>query len=110
MKNAAQYARREVTVALDWDPDWIEVRITDDGPGFDLAMLDRLGEPYYSTGARDRPGDSSESHLGLGIFISRTLLAHNGADLAFTNQEKGGAAVDVRWPRHLIDADLRDDL
>ena len=37
--------------------------------------------------------------MGLGIFIARTLLAHQGASLDFSNDIGDGAVVEVRWPR-----------
>ena len=37
--------------------------------------------------------------MGLGIFIARTLLAHHGASLEFSNDVTGGAVVEIRWPR-----------
>ena len=37
--------------------------------------------------------------MGLGIFIARTLLAHHGATLEFSNDVAGGAVVEIRWPR-----------
>src|SRR3546814_13832568 len=74
------------------------LRIADDGPGFDVTVLSRLGEPYYSTGARARRR-GEDQHMGLGIFIARTLLAHHGASLEFSNAVTGGAVVEIRWPR-----------
>src|SRR3546814_13208683 len=74
------------------------LRIADDGPGFDVTVLSRLGEPYYSTGARARRR-GEDQHMGLGIFIARTLLAHHGASLEFSNEVTGGAVVEIRWPR-----------
>ena len=43
-----------VQVDLTWDEESVMLRIADDGPGFDLTILSRIGEPYYSTGARAR--------------------------------------------------------
>jgi len=98
IQNAVQFARHRVLVELTWDEESVMLRIADDGPGFDLTVLSRLGEPYYSTGARARRrGD--QQHMGLGIFIARTLLAHQGATFDFSNDLAGGAVVEIRWPR-----------
>src|SRR3546814_1480830 len=83
---------------LTWDEESVMLRIADDGPGFDVTVLSRLGEPYYSTGARARRR-GEDQHMGLGIFIARTLLAHHGASLEFSNEVTGGAVVEIRWPR-----------
>jgi two-component system, sensor histidine kinase RegB len=98
IQNAVQFARHHVHVDLTWDEESVMLRIADDGPGFDLTVLSRLGEPYYSTGARARRRGGSQ-HMGLGIFIAQTLLAHHGASLDFSNDVGGGAVVEIRWPR-----------
>jgi two-component system sensor histidine kinase RegB len=98
IQNAVQFARHLVQVELTWDEESVMLRIADDGTGFDLTVLSRLGEPYYSTGARARRR-GEDQHMGLGIFIAQTLLAHHGASLDFSNDVGGGAVVEVRWPR-----------
>jgi two-component system sensor histidine kinase RegB len=100
IQNAAQFADRHVAVDLGWNDREVELRISDDGPGFDLSDLSRLGEPYYTTGARDgRVSRGGQRHMGLGIFVARTLLSHKGAVLRFDNLPAAGALVEVRWPR-----------
>lgn len=102
IQNAVQFARSKVVVELTWDEESVMLRIIDDGPGFDVTELSRLGEPYYSTGLRDRRRSDSQ-HMGLGIFIARTLLAHFGAGIEFSNEISGGAVVEIRWPRHRLE-------
>ena len=48
IQNAVQFARREVSVTTFWDKAAVTVEIADDGPGFPLHLLGRLGEPYIS--------------------------------------------------------------
>ena len=102
IQNAVQFARHRVQVDLTWDEESVMLRIADDGPGFDLTVLSRIGEPYYSTGARARRR-GEEDHMGLGIFIAQTLLAHHGASLDFSNEVAGGAVVEIRWPRDSLE-------
>lgn len=92
IQNALQFARAQVEVATWWDESGMGVRIVDDGPGFPLHVLDRLGEPYLSArSASDGP------HLGLGVFIAMTLLARTGARITFDNDAERGADVAVEW-------------
>jgi two-component system sensor histidine kinase RegB len=93
IQNAVQFARREVSVTTFWDRTTVTVEIADDGPGFPLHLLGRLGEPYISTrsGAAD--------HMGLGIFIAQSLLERSGAELVFDNLPDGGAHVAISWNR-----------
>jgi two-component system sensor histidine kinase RegB len=97
IENATQFARSEVRVAIRWDATQMTIAIQDDGPGFDPNMVDRLGEPYLSTGSQGRPGDGE--HMGLGVFIAQNLLERTDARLHFGNRPEGGAEVTVTWPR-----------
>jgi two-component system sensor histidine kinase RegB len=98
IQNAVQFARREVTVTTFWDAQRVSVEITDDGPGFMLHLLGRLGEPYLSTRA------GAANHMGLGIFIAQSLLERSGARLTFENLEEGGAHVVISWNRTNLQA------
>ncbi|MFO1060417.1 MAG: ActS/PrrB/RegB family redox-sensitive histidine kinase [Dongiaceae bacterium] len=97
IENATQFARREVRVVIRWDATQMSIAILDDGPGFDPAMVDRLGEPYLSTGSQGRQGDGE--HMGLGVFIAQNLLERTGAKLHFGNRPSGGAEVTATWTR-----------
>lgn len=100
VQNAVSFARNEVHIATRWTTEWSEVRVSDDGPGFSEALLDELGTPFIST----RQG--VEGHMGLGVFIAKTLLERTGASVGFGNRSgaTGGAAVVVRWPNPVFKA------
>lgn len=92
VQNAVQFATATVEVTVSWDDTGaLSVEVEDDGPGFAASVLSRLGEPYVST----RTG--RDGHMGLGVFIARTLLERTGAEVGFANRSDGGARVDVRW-------------
>lgn len=93
VQNAVQFAAGTVEVTVAWDDSGtLSVEVEDDGPGFAPSVLSRLGEPYVSTRA------GRDGHMGLGLFIARTLLERTGAEIGFANRPDGGARVDVRWP------------
>jgi two-component system sensor histidine kinase RegB len=100
VQNAISFARREIHIATRWTTEWSEVEVSDDGPGFSEALLDELGTPFIST----RQG--VEGHMGLGVFIAKTLLERTGASVSFGNRGGGrdGAAVVVRWPNPVFKA------
>lgn len=106
IQNAMQFATTEVAITVAWDQRSLEVTIADDGPGFEPAVLGRLGEPYVSGALEElRSGDRPEEpHMGLGVFIAQTLLGHGGARLAFRNRPEGGAEVAISWPMHQFEA------
>ena len=92
VQNGVQFATATVEVTVSWDDTGaLSVEVEDDGPGFAPSVLSRLGEPYVST----RTG--RDGHMGLGVFIARTLLERTGAEVGFANRSDGGARVDVRW-------------
>ncbi len=93
IQNAVQFARAEVSVTTFWNATTVAVDVADDGPGFPLHLLGRLGEPYLST--RAGAGD----HMGLGIFIAQSLLERSGAGVTFENLAEGGARIVISWNR-----------
>lgn len=95
--NAVSYARENVAVTAEGSAETITVTITDDGPGFAPAILQTIGQPYIST------RESRENHMGLGIFISVSLLEATGASLRFSNGPQGGAVVTITWPRRVLE-------
>ena len=93
IQNAVQFARSTVYISSGWDAETIRISIRDDGPGFPPGVLEHVGEPYISSRT------NSAGHMGLGIFIARTLLQRSGAGVAFDNDRTGGARVDIVWHR-----------
>jgi two-component system sensor histidine kinase RegB len=100
VQNAVSFANAEILIATRWTTEWSEVEVSDDGPGFSEALLDELGTPFIST----RQG--VEGHMGLGVFIAKTLLERTGASVSFGNRSarESGAAVVVRWPNPVFKA------
>ncbi len=101
VENAVDFARKKVIVQVNWDQQTINIRIQDDGPGFESEQLVHLGEPEVGSvpgATRSRKGSAG---LGLGIFIAKTLMERNGAQVDFANSPKPGvgAVVTVIWPR-----------
>jgi two-component system sensor histidine kinase RegB len=102
VENAVGFAKTRVDIEARWDSQHVEIAIRDDGPGFAPGVLGRLGEPYLTE--RDKEGMAGG--LGLGFFISKTLLERSGAKLEVRNRRppQRGALVKARWPRSAIEA------
>jgi two-component system sensor histidine kinase RegB len=104
VENAVDFAKSEVLVSARFDAETISMEVRDDGPGFAPEVLAKLGEPYVTT----RPGaeGSRTGHIGMGLgfFISKTLLERTGAVVTFQNGRPHGAVVSARWPRPKIEA------
>lgn len=104
IENATQFATETVQISASWDRAAISVTIVDDGPGFPIDLIARLGEPYLTTRSRNAEG-AEPGGLGLGIFISKTLLERSGARLRFENDAlRGSARVRITWPRGALES------
>ena len=109
IQNAVDFARETVWIDARWDDATLTIRVSDDGPGYSPEVLGRLGDPFLRT-RRDNAGYEG---MGLGLFISKTLLERTGARVTFANgsaaarrqrRPRGGAIAEVTWPRAAIDA------
>jgi two-component system, sensor histidine kinase RegB len=105
IENALEFSKQAVTIFAKWDEATVQVSISDDGPGFDESVLDRLGEPYLTTRGAGTSGSRQREGLGLGFFIAKTLLERSGAKVTFGNQIDGarGAVVRAVWARRDIE-------
>jgi two-component system, sensor histidine kinase RegB len=93
--NAVKFSRSRVEVTLRSDEKIIEIKINDDGPGIPEDIIEKIGEPYIKSKSKEL---SSNSGLGLGTFLGKTLLEKKNAKLMFRrNEELGGALVLISW-------------
>ena len=49
-------------------------------------------------------GQGKKADMGLGVFISKTLLERTGASVSFFNGHKYGARIVISWPRDVLEA------
>jgi two-component system sensor histidine kinase RegB len=104
VENATDFAESIVELTAHYDADRLLIEVRDDGPGFPLEVMSRLGQPYVTTRSH---GENSRSHhqgMGLGFFIAKTLLERTGAQVEFRNARRGGAVISARWRRDRIEA------
>ncbi len=68
---------------------FVELRVSDNGPGFDDEDLVHLFEPYVTT---KRKGS------GLGLAVVKKIVEEHGGMIWAENREQGGACVILRLP------------
>ncbi|MEZ5798110.1 MAG: ATP-binding protein [Paracoccaceae bacterium] len=71
--------------------DPVRLDVTDNGQGIAADLLLRVTEPFFST-------KTAGEGLGLGLSISRAIMAEFGGDLVVTSQPGLGATVSVWLP------------
>jgi len=73
--------------------EWVTLRIVDDGPGIDPALLPTLFEPFVSSRLDDRG-------TGLGLAVSEGIVREHGGTILVTNRVGcSGAVFEVMLPR-----------
>ena len=99
--NAIKFSKSKVQINLKSNDKIIEIKIYDDGPGIPEDIINKIGEPYIKSKSKEL---SSNSGLGLGTFLGKTLLERQGAILKFKRKGKlGGAQVTLSWiPNNFI--------
>ncbi len=118
VQNAVDFSNKIVLIDVTWDETSVRIMVGDDGEGYPIDLLDRIGDPFISKRKKqqqaDQPFDAYQG-MGLGLFIAKTLLERSGAELTFANAASDitrkhqrydfldsrlrGAIVDVRWKR-----------
>jgi nitrogen fixation/metabolism regulation signal transduction histidine kinase len=85
-KPQIRVATRRLRVA---DEDWIELAVSDNGPGLPADFGDRWFEPYTSSKARG---------TGLGLAVVKKIVEEHGGSVRAENDPQGGATFTLRLP------------
>jgi signal transduction histidine kinase len=79
------------TLVSDQGGPWVEVRVSDDGPGIAPEHLSRIFEPFYTTKPLGQ-------RTGLGLTISHRIVTELGGALTCASVVGQGATFIVRLP------------
>ena len=104
LTNAAQalIGRDNATITIETrgDPDSVEVRILDNGPGIPTEVLPRIWDPFFTT------KDVGEG-TGLGLSIVHELVERHGGTIECETKLGEGTTFTVRLPRQIQLTDSR---
>ena len=93
--NANKFSSTEIYISLESNDEFTKIIIEDDGNGYPVDILSKIGEPYLKS---NYSKDKSKEGLGLGLFIGKTLLEKNFASVNCRNSKtRNGAEVVIRW-------------
>ncbi|HZG76692.1 MAG TPA: ATP-binding protein, partial [Paenibacillus sp.] len=65
------------------------VRFTDQGSGMPEEVLEKLGEPFYTT---------KETGTGLGLMVTKRIVQQHGGDVRFSSKLGEGTTVELTLP------------
>ena len=116
IQNAVDFASANVWIEGSWSAEDISVVIIDDGAGFPLQVIGRIGDPFLRSKSPQTLGRPEYEGMGLGLFIAKTLLERTGAVMSFANAsesagfqsktpQRRGAVVEAIWPRGALEVD-----
>jgi two-component system sensor histidine kinase KdpD len=95
LENAARYAPDGAIEVRAWtDGEGLRIEVRDAGPGLDAAELERLFEPFYR-GEHFRQGVPG---TGMGLAITRGLVAADGGRVWAENVAPNGASFNIAIP------------
>jgi two-component system sensor histidine kinase RegB len=97
LRNALDACVDRVTVSVEAEGRGFVVLLHDDGPAMSPEVLERVGEPFFSTKG---PGKG----LGLGVFIARSLCEQMGGRLVLGSIPGLGTTARVEIPAGLAAA------
>jgi two-component system sensor kinase FixL len=79
-----------VAIAVRGGPDgWVEVAVSDSGPGIPDGWEEKIFEPFFTT---------KPSGMGMGLSIARSIVGAHGGKMAVVNRPAGGATFVFRLP------------
>lgn len=95
VRNAIIYAENSIVVSVKLNNDFMEISVSDDGPGVPYQEHTRIFEPFVRLD-ESRNRDSGGS--GLGLAIVKQIVAWHSGDVWVEDSGMGGAKFVIRWP------------
>ena len=87
-------AEGRITVALHAPGDYVELSVTDDGPGIPPEFHEKIFELFQTL----KPRDVQEGS-GLGLALVRKVATASGATISVASAPEHGTTFTASWPR-----------
>ena len=96
IKNCMEHSKPDGVVHCDYsgNPLYVEIRIWDDGAGFDTEDLPHLFDRFYR-GRRAVPNG-----IGIGLALARSIFELQNGTITACNLQNGGACFEIRIYSH----------
>ena len=98
LKNAMEHTPEggEISVEAEETALYTELRVTDDGPGFENEDIPHIFERFY------KGKNAADSSVGIGLALARSIItAQNGA-ISAKNGKDGGARFIIRFYKSVV--------
>jgi signal transduction histidine kinase len=92
LENAVSYGEPPIEVSAVAGAGWVEIRVTDHGPGVPASFVARLFERFSRGPGSERSGEGT----GLGLWIVRNLARANGGEAWYEPDNPHGACFCLR--------------
>ncbi len=89
MEAVEERANGEIHVAAEPDGDEILLRISDNGPGIETAVVPKIFQTFFTT---------KSSGTGLGLSIVRQIVESHNGEINVESREGGGTTFVMRFP------------
>ena len=94
IENSIKFAKNKINIEIDQNKKRTTITISDDGDGFNKDIIANLGQPYLHSDNIKK----NKKGMGLGVFISKSLLERCLAQVTFRNNKSlPGASVKIVW-------------
>lgn len=96
MKNCMEHSPAGSTIHTSYEqnPLYVQIRIWDEGAGFDTKDIPHLFERFY------RGASAQKGGIGIGLSLSRAIIEMQGGIIRAGNLPEGGAWFEIRMYRH----------
>jgi two-component system sensor histidine kinase RegB len=89
LDNALRESKQPIDCLLNWDSKNIVFIINDYGPGINEELLQQMGK---------KPLLNSRDGMGLGLFLSHTIIERIGGKISFSNRKPCGLSTQITFP------------
>src|SRR5210317_653112 len=94
IENSIKFAKNKINIEIDQNKKRTAITISDDGYEFNKDIIANLGQPYLHSDNIKK----NKKGMGLGVFISKSLLERCLAQVTFRNNKSlPGASVKIVW-------------
>lgn len=96
--NALKYSQQQVRLQLTVEAQQVKIRISDQGPGIEESMLEKIFEPFVRT---DQARSRQQGGWGLGLAIAARAIEQHQGTIRARNRSPHGLEVEILLPRNI---------